>query len=95
MSARTDIVDGSVPRLPRGVRLKFDEPRQQWVLLAPERMFVLDDIALAIVRRCDGAASVEQIVDGLANDYKAPRDVIATDVTKLLQDLVDKGILVT
>jgi hypothetical protein len=28
----------AVPKFPRGVRLKHDEARQEWVLLAPERL---------------------------------------------------------
>jgi len=94
VSARTVIVETSVPRLPRGVRLKFDQPRDQWVVLAPERMYVLDAIALAIVRGCDGAASVADIVDRLVDAYGAPREVISSDVVKLLQDFADKGVIV-
>ena len=94
MSARTVIAATSVPRLPRGVRLEFDKPRDQWVVLAPERMFALDAIAHAIVRGCDGAASVADIVDGLVDAYGAPREVISRDVIKLLQDFADKGVIV-
>lgn len=94
MSARTVIVEASVPRLPRGVRLKFDKPRDQWVVLAPERMFALDAIAHAVVRGCDGEASVADIVDGLVAAYGAPRETISRDVIKLLQDFADKGVIV-
>ena len=87
------IAEASVPRLPRGVRLKFDKPRDQWVLLAPERMFVLDEVALEIVKCCDGEASVAAIVDDLAVRFEAPRDVIAKDVVTMLQDFADKGIM--
>ena len=94
MSAPTVIDEGSVPRLPRGVRIKFDRPRDQWVILAPERMFVLDAVGLEIARACDGAAAVSNIVAGLAETYKAPYDVILGDVVKFLQDFVDKGVIV-
>lgn len=33
MSDRTVIAEDTVPRLPRGVRLKHDTAREQWVLL--------------------------------------------------------------
>ncbi|WP_340117223.1 pyrroloquinoline quinone biosynthesis peptide chaperone PqqD [Pelagibius sp. 7325] len=93
MAERITITEKSVPGLPVGVKLRFDKQRDQWVILAPERLFVLDTIALEIVKRCDGAASVGEIVDDLAATFAAPRDVILKDVGALLQDLADKRIL--
>ena len=93
MSERITITETSVPGLPVGVKLRFDKQRDQWVILAPERLFVLDSIALEIVKRCDGKASVAEIVNDLAETFQAPRDVILKDVGALLQDLADKRIL--
>ncbi|WP_193368298.1 pyrroloquinoline quinone biosynthesis peptide chaperone PqqD [Pelagibius marinus] len=93
MTERTTITEDSVPGLPVGVKLRFDKQRDQWVILAPERLFVLDSIALEIVKRCDGKASVGEIVNDLAGTFEAPRDVILKDVGALLQDLADKRIL--
>ena len=93
MTERITITEQSVPGLPAGVKLRFDKQRDQWVILAPERLFVLDAIALEIVKRCDGQASVGAIVDELAETFSAPRDVILKDVGALLQDLADKRIL--
>ena len=93
MSDRALVAEQSVPRLPRGVRLKFDEPRDQWVVLAPERMFVLDAIAHEIVKRCDGEVSVADIVDDLAGAFEAPREAILEDVVALLQGFVDKRVI--
>jgi len=93
VSERITITEASVPGLPIGVKLRFDKQRDQWVILAPERLFVLDDVALEIVKRCDGKASVADIVNELAEAYAAPRDVILKDVGVLLQDLADKRIL--
>ena len=93
MSEAVTVSETSVPRLPRGVKLRFDKQRDQWVVLAPERVFVLDNIALEIVKRCDGEASVAAIVDDLASAFSAPREVILKDVRALLQDLADKGIV--
>lgn len=93
MTARITISEDSVPRLPVGVKLRFNEQRQQWTLLAPERVFVPDPIALEVIKRCDGAASVAAIVDQLAKAYEAPRDVISKDVHQMLQDLTDKGVM--
>ena len=93
MSGAVTIADDSVPRLPPGVKLRFDKTRDKWIVLAPERVFVPDEIALAIIQRCDGEASVTAIVDALVEAYNAPREVIAKDVANLLQDLANKGIM--
>ncbi|HKJ95749.1 MAG TPA: pyrroloquinoline quinone biosynthesis peptide chaperone PqqD [Gammaproteobacteria bacterium] len=92
-TGRTLIAEASQPRLPRGVRLRFDETREQWVLLAPERLFVLDDIALAILRELDGERSVGTIAGVLAARYEAPRDAVLADVVSLLQEFTDKGVI--
>ena len=81
------------PRLPRGVRLVHNEAQGGWVLLAPERVFKADVIAVEIVKRCTGEATFDAIVDDLASTYNAPRDRIATDVGALLRGLVDKRLM--
>ena len=93
MSERAVIDESSTPRLARGARLQFDQHRDRWIVQAPERLFVLDPIALEIVQRCDGAVSVGAMVDELAAKYNAPRDVILRDVSALLQDFADKGVM--
>jgi pyrroloquinoline quinone biosynthesis protein D len=77
------------------MRLRHDTAREQWTVQAPERSFLLDEIAHAVVARCDGRASLSVIIEGLCADFSAPRDVIAQDVTALLQDLADKGVIAT
>jgi pyrroloquinoline quinone biosynthesis protein D len=83
----------SIPALPRGVRLRFDKVRNVWTLLAPERVLMPDEIAVEILRRCDGKATVAAIVDDLARTFSAPREEIAADVEELLQDLADKRLV--
>ena len=93
MNAPIRIEAASVPHLPRGVKLRFDEQRQRWTLLAPERVFVPDEIALEILQRCDGVATVDAIVAALAEKFGAPREEVARDVTEMLQDLANKGVV--
>ncbi len=93
MTERVLISEDSVPGLPQGVRLHFDKRRDQWVVLAPERVFVLDAVAFEIVKRCDGETRVAVIVDDLATTFTAPRAVVLKDVSALLQDLADKRVL--
>ncbi|WPO44041.1 pyrroloquinoline quinone biosynthesis peptide chaperone PqqD [Tardiphaga sp. 42S5] len=90
---RISVSEASKPILPRHARLKFDETRQRWVILAPERVLAPDDIAVEILQLCDGNRSVADIIDLLVAKYAAPRDDIGTDVLAMLQDLADKGFL--
>ena len=87
------VSEASRPMLPRHAKLKFDEVRQVWVILAPERVLAPDEIAVEVLKLCDGVVSVGQIVDQLAAKYAAPREAILTDVVAMLQDLADKGFL--
>ena len=81
------------PRLPRGVRLVHSEAHGGWVLLAPERVFKADAIAVEILKRCTGEATLAAIVDDLANTFNAPRERIDTDVAALLRGLAEKKLL--
>ena len=74
-------------------RFRFDEVRQAWVVLAPERLLLPDEQAVEILRLVDGERTVDAVIDELARRYEAPREVIASDVIKMLQDLVDKRVL--
>jgi pyrroloquinoline quinone biosynthesis protein D len=87
------VSEASRPVLPRHARLKFDETRQRWVILAPERILAPDETAMEILQLCDGVRSVEQMIDQLAEKYAAERDAIGADVIAMLQDLADKGFL--
>jgi pyrroloquinoline quinone biosynthesis protein D len=87
------IAPESRPRLPRGVRLMHNEAQDGWVLLAPERVFKADAIAVAVVQHCTGEATFAEIVDQLAAKYAAPRERILADVTTLLRGLADKRLL--
>lgn len=80
----------AVPRLLRGVRTKFDEVRGIWVLLAPERALKLDQVGAAILAEVDGERAFGEIVDRLAETYKAPRERIAEDAGKFLTSLIER-----
>jgi pyrroloquinoline quinone biosynthesis protein D len=82
-----------VPRLPRGVRLRFDEVRGAHVLLAPERAFDLDAVAAEVLGLVDGVRSVSGIVDALAAKFDEDRSVIEGDVVAMLDDLARKRVL--
>ena len=81
------------PHLPRGVRLKHDEVRDEWLLLAPERVLKTDAIAVEILKRCTGEHSLDAIVDDLASIYTADRARIDADVRAFLSDLAAKRLV--
>ena len=90
---RAPIVGSAVLRFAPHVRFRFDETRQAWVVLAPERLLLPDEQAVEILQLIDGERGVDSVIDELVRRYEAPREVIASDVVKMLQDLVDKKVL--
>jgi pyrroloquinoline quinone biosynthesis protein D len=56
------VSEASRPVLPRHTRLKFDETRKVWVILAPERVLAPDEIAVEVLQLCNGTRSVADMV---------------------------------
>jgi len=90
---RLDITEQTRPVLARHAKLKFDDARQVWVILVPERVLAPDEIAVEVLQLCDGVRNVDQIVDVLAAKYAADRAIIGADVIAMLKDLAEKGFL--
>ena len=95
MRERHILSPNTVPNLPKHVRLQFDDLRNAWVVLAPERVLWPDDISVDILKRCDGASSIDVIVDALVVEYQADKSVIEADVIEFLQDWSDQRLLDT
>ena len=85
----------NIPAFARGVKFRFDETRQAWIVLSPEKLFLPDEHAVAVLGLVDGARSVGDIVSALALQYDAPRAAIATDVEAMLDGLMVKGVIRT
>jgi len=83
----------SIPRLPRHIKMRHDAARGRWVILAPERVFTPDAIAVAVLQVCDGNRNIEAIARELAETYSAPQERILSDILAMLQDLADKGVV--
>lgn len=90
---RTIIDASSAPALPHHIKLRHDAGRGRWLILAPERVFEPDDIAVEILKQCDGAKTVTAIAEVLAKEYNAPVADILADTISMLQDLADKGVV--
>jgi len=94
VSSQRRIVDGcSTPQLKPFVQMRRDELRNNWIVLSPERIMTLDEVARAILKLCDGVRTVEEISGLLAKSFQAPRQVIEVDVIEFLQELSDQLLL--
>jgi len=80
-----------VPAFNRGFRLRHDAVRDAWVVLAPERLLLLDQIGAAVLQLVDGVRTVPDIVAALAVQFDAPATQIAGDVDTMLRDLQQQG----
>ncbi|HUA77812.1 MAG TPA: pyrroloquinoline quinone biosynthesis peptide chaperone PqqD [Acetobacteraceae bacterium] len=89
-----NLTAASRPGLSPHTRMKNDTARGGWVLLAPERVLMLDAIAAEILTLCDGNADIGTIADELARRHSAPREEVLGDVLEMLQELRNKGLLV-
>ena len=90
---RAIVTAATRPALPPHIKLRHDAGRGRWLVLAPERIFGPDDVAVAVLKLCDGARSVDDIAGDLAKEYNAPKQEIIVDIVAMLQDLADKGVV--
>ena len=96
MTERTIVSSEIILKLPRHAKLRFDKARDKWIILAPERVFELDEIAYEVISRCDGERTVTDVVDELCLKFdQVEREVIMSDVVGMLQNLADKGFVVS
>jgi len=87
------VAEDVIPKLPHGVRLKEDKVRGRWVLLAPERVIEPDDIAVEIIKRCDGSATLGAVIDDLAKTFDADRVTVAHDVKTVVAFLSERRMI--
>ena len=90
---RTVITAASKPAMPPYIKLRHDAGRNRWIILAPERLFDPDEIAVEVLKLFDGVRTVGDIAEQLGKDYNAPRADIEVDIISMLQDLADKGVV--
>jgi pyrroloquinoline quinone biosynthesis protein D len=80
------------PYLPRGVRLRHDTLRNRHVLLAPERIFEIDQIGVEILKRCDGR-NFTALLSDLASSFETAPEQIQDDVESFLRSFADKRVV--
>jgi pyrroloquinoline quinone biosynthesis protein D len=76
------------PAIGRGFRLQWEPAQQAHVLLYPEGMVKLNGSAGEILKRCDGARTVGEIVADLETTFGAAN--LASDVTAFMSFAVTK-----
>ena len=92
----TDILkinEQTIPKFPKHVKFRHNKARDEWVILAPERLVKLDAIAVEILQLVDGEKDVKKITNELSEKFKAPEQTILQDVMEMLQSLSDKGFI--
>jgi pyrroloquinoline quinone biosynthesis protein D len=77
------------PRLVTGARLRYDDVREQHVLLVPEGAVRLNPTAAAVLELCDGERSLDDIVVVLSDRYDGAD--LGDDVRGLVDGLAQKG----
>ncbi len=80
------------PRLVTGARLRYDEVREEHLLLVPEGAVRLNPTAAEVLGLCDGERTVDDIVDALAARYDSAE--VGHDVRELVDAMAQRGILV-
>ena len=80
------------PRLADGARLRYDDVREEHLLLIPEGAVRLNETAARVLELCDGERSLEEIATALSVRY-AGADV-TDDVRELLGGLGERGLVV-
>jgi pyrroloquinoline quinone biosynthesis protein D len=80
------------PRLVTGARLRYDDVREQHVLLVPEGAVRLNPTAAAVLELCDGERSLDEIVAELSDRYNGAD--VGDDVRGLVDGMAEKGLVV-
>jgi pyrroloquinoline quinone biosynthesis protein D len=80
------------PRLVTGARLRYDEVREEHVLLIPEGVVRLNPTAAEVLELCDGERSLDDIVGALAARYDGAD--LGDDVQELVDAMAQRGLVV-
>jgi len=80
------------PRLVTGARVRYDEVRQEHVLLIPEGVVRLNPSAAEVLELCDGERSLDDIVGALAARYEGAD--VRDDVLELVDAMAQRGLVV-
>jgi pyrroloquinoline quinone biosynthesis protein D len=80
------------PRLVTGARLRYDEVREEHLLLIPEGAVRLNSTGAEVLGLCDGERSLDDIVGALAARYDGAD--VREDVLELVDAMAQRGLVV-
>ena len=80
------------PRLVTGARLRYDDVREEHLLLIPEGVVRLNRTAAEVLELCDGVRSVDEIVGALSARYEGSD--LRDDVRGLVDGMAERGLVV-
>ena len=80
------------PRLVTGARLRYDDVREEHVLLIPEGAVRLNPTAAEVLELCDGERSLDDIVRAQSDRYEGAD--LRDDVLELVDAMAQKGLVV-
>lgn len=80
------------PRLATGARLRYDDVREEHLLLIPEGAVRLNPTAAEVLELCDGEHSLDDIVGALTARYDGAD--LGDDVRGLVAAMTEKGLVV-
>jgi pyrroloquinoline quinone biosynthesis protein D len=80
------------PRLVTGARLRYDEVREEHVLLVPEGVVRLNPTAAEVLELCDGQRSLDEIVAALTARYEGSD--LRDDVQRLVDGMTQRGLVI-
>jgi coenzyme PQQ biosynthesis protein PqqD len=80
------------PRLVTGARLRYDEVREEHLLLIPEGAVRLNPTAAEVLELCDGERSLDDIVGALSERYQGAD--VRGDVVELVDAMAQRGLVV-
>ena len=83
MNTHAEPDESLLPKVHGRFRLQWEQAQQSWVLLYPEGMVKLNQSAGEIMKRCDGASSVRQIIADLEHTFEV--EDLGGDVREFLQ----------
>jgi pyrroloquinoline quinone biosynthesis protein D len=75
-----------------GARLRYDEVREEHVLLIPEGVVRLNPTAAEVLELCDGERSLDDIVGALSARYDDAD--LRDDVQELVDAMAQRGLVV-
>jgi pyrroloquinoline quinone biosynthesis protein D len=75
-----------------GARLRYDEVREEHLLLIPEGVVRLNPTAAEVLELCDGERSLDDIVGALSARYEGAD--VRDDVLELVDAMAQRGLVV-